>query len=103
MRSISVPESMAEMRAACEKRDQAFGVCVGYPGFQSWMNVVEGGVEPLASAEVDTPAILEEWLERDLAGSEYLGHGHGWWPVAPASIVTASGPTGPRAHRVTAR
>jgi uroporphyrinogen decarboxylase len=56
-----------EMREACEKRQQAFGVCVGYPGFQGWMVAVEGGVSPLAYAEVDTPEILQEWFELDLA------------------------------------
>lgn len=58
---------LEEMRAACEQRQQAFGLCIGYPGFQGWMSLVEGGVEPLSYAECDTPEILDEWLERDLA------------------------------------
>jgi len=33
-----------EMRAACEKRQQAFGLVIGYPGFQGWMGNVEGGL-----------------------------------------------------------
>ena len=56
-----------EMRAACEKRQQAFGLCIGYPGFQGWMGAVEGGIEPLTYAECDTPEILQEWFELDLA------------------------------------
>jgi uroporphyrinogen decarboxylase len=58
---------LVEMRAACELRKQAFGLCIGYPGFQGWMCAVEGGVEPLCYAEYDTPEILQEWLELDLA------------------------------------
>jgi uroporphyrinogen decarboxylase len=56
-----------EMRAACDARQQAFGLCLGYPGFQGWMCAVEGGVTPLAYAEMDTPELLEEWCEIDLA------------------------------------
>jgi uroporphyrinogen decarboxylase len=56
-----------EMRAACELRNQAFGLCLGYPGFQGWMSVVEGGVTPLTYAEYDAPELLEEWMELDLA------------------------------------
>jgi uroporphyrinogen decarboxylase len=57
---------LEEMRAACRQRDQAFGVCLGYPGFQAWMNAVKGGVEQLAYALVDQPELLDEWHERDL-------------------------------------
>jgi len=56
-----------EMRAACEQRQIAFGLFVGYPGFQAWMGAVEGGIGPLCYAECDTPEILQEWFERDLA------------------------------------
>lgn len=59
--------TMAAMRAACETRQQAFGVCVGYPGFQAWMYATEGGIEPLSFASVDTPEILDEWFELDLS------------------------------------
>ncbi len=58
---------IAEMRAACDQRQQAFGLCIGYPGFQGWMCAMEGGVEPLSYAECDTPELLQEWLELDLA------------------------------------
>ena len=60
-------QAWEEMRVACETRQQAFGVCVSYPGFQAWMTAVEGGVSPLAYAEVDTPELLQEWFELDLA------------------------------------
>lgn len=56
-----------EMRAACARRQQAFGVCMSYPGFQIWSVYTEGGVEPLAFAEADTPELLERWFEWDLA------------------------------------
>ena len=55
------------MRAECEKRQQAFGVCIGYPGFQGWMCSTQGGIAPLCYAAVDTPAVLDEWFEIDLA------------------------------------
>lgn len=56
-----------EMREACERRQQAFGVSIGYPGFQGWFVAVEGGVTPLAYAEADQPELLERWFEWDLA------------------------------------
>ncbi len=60
-------KTLQEMRAVCEKSGHAFGVCVGYPGFQGWMCAVEGGVEQLAYAECDNPEILQEWFEIDMA------------------------------------
>lgn len=56
-----------EIRGECERRQQAFGLCVGYPGFQGWMVATQGGIEPLAVAEEETPEILQEWFELDLA------------------------------------
>ena len=51
----------------------AFGTCVGYPGFQSWLGMVEGGVAPLAYAQHDCPEILEEWREwQELASLKTL-------------------------------
>ena len=58
---------LEEMRSAAIARDQAFGLCVGYPGLQGWMGAVEGGVVPLVYAECDAPEILEEWHDIDLA------------------------------------
>ena len=58
---------LEEMRAETRKREQAFGLFLGYPGFQAWMNYVEGGVAPVAYAECDTPEILQEWMELDMA------------------------------------
>jgi len=60
-------EAVARIRTECEKRDQAFGLCIGYPGFQAWMGAVQGGVEPLCYAHADTPEILDEWFEIDMA------------------------------------
>ena len=54
------------LRQACLKRNYAFGVSVGYPGFQNWNSYVQGGIELLSYAEMDTPEILKEWFERDM-------------------------------------
>jgi uroporphyrinogen decarboxylase len=60
-------ESVEEIRRECHDRDQAFGLCMGYPGFQVWMGSVQGGVEALSYALVDTPGLLDEWFEIDMA------------------------------------
>ncbi len=52
-------------RAACRKRDCAFGVSISYPGFHMWNSYVNGGIETLAYAAMDTPQILDEWCELD--------------------------------------
>lgn len=57
--------SLEIQRAACQKRDYAFGVTVTYPGFQNWNSFVEGGIQALAYAEQDSPEILAEWCEWD--------------------------------------
>jgi len=54
-------------REACHRRGHAFGVTIGYPGFHSWNSYVQGGVEALAFAEMDTPERLQEWFGWDLA------------------------------------
>lgn len=58
--------ALAEMRAACDRQQQALGFSIGYPGFQMWMWHTEGGIEPLSYAAMDAPALLDEWLEFDL-------------------------------------
>lgn len=40
--------------------EYAFGSTVGFPGFQSWVGLCQGGIEPLAYAWVDAPEILDE-------------------------------------------
>jgi len=55
------------LRQACHTRNYAFGVCLTYPGFQMWNCYVQGGVEALSYVEIDTPEILQEWFEWDLA------------------------------------
>lgn len=37
------------------------GMCVGYPGFQSWYGRVQGGLEALTYAYVDHPDLIEAW------------------------------------------
>lgn len=68
---ISVPqrldrESVDEIRKEVRERDQAFGLGLGYPGFQQWEGAVEGSIEALSYAFMDTPHILDEWHEIDL-------------------------------------
>jgi uroporphyrinogen decarboxylase len=60
------PEALETMRSACQKRQLAFGFSVGYPGFHSWNTYVQGGIEALTYAEVDSPEVLEEWAELDM-------------------------------------
>jgi uroporphyrinogen-III decarboxylase len=57
---------LAQLQQACAAGDHAFGVTITYPGLQNWNSFVQGGIEALAYAEVDTPALLEEWFEFDL-------------------------------------
>lgn len=59
--------SVDAMRAECRKRECAFGMGIGYPGFHSWMGAVEGGIEPLAIASLEAPELLDQWFEWDLA------------------------------------
>lgn len=54
------------MRAACDRLQQPLGFSLSYPGLHMWMVYVEGGVEPLSYAEMDTPELLQEWFEHDL-------------------------------------
>ena len=58
--------ALAELRQACHQREYAFGVTITYPGFHMWNCFVQGGVEALSYAEMDTPDILQEWFEWDL-------------------------------------
>ncbi|MCX7934889.1 MAG: hypothetical protein N3A66_06480, partial [Planctomycetota bacterium] len=60
---LSYDAEFAKRQKAILGERQAFGTCVGYPGFQSWMCWTQGGVEPLAYAEMDCPHLLEEIRE----------------------------------------
>ncbi len=60
-------EAIAEIRQEAERRDQAFGLVVGYPGFQAWIGTVHGGMEALTYAFMDTAQILDEWAQLGLA------------------------------------
>jgi uroporphyrinogen decarboxylase len=53
-------------RSACGQHDYAFGVTITYPGFHMWNCYVDGGIEALSYAEMDTPEILQEWFEWDM-------------------------------------
>ncbi len=62
-----------EVRLECNRRGHAFGMGMGYPGFHGWSSVVQGGVELLAYAYMDTPAILDEWCELEtIAGTRRM-------------------------------
>ncbi len=58
---------LAPMREACRKRNAAFGVSIGYPGFHSFFGCCQGGLEDLVETELEHPEILEEWAERNSA------------------------------------
>jgi uroporphyrinogen decarboxylase len=60
------PHGLEVQKEACRKRNYAFGVTVTYPGFQNWNSYIEGGIQALAYAEMDTPEILQEWYEWDM-------------------------------------
>jgi uroporphyrinogen decarboxylase len=53
-------------RSECEKRGQAFGLGIGYPGFQLWFAFVHNAMEVLSYASVDTPELLDLWHERHM-------------------------------------
>ncbi len=53
----------AKIRAEYDKREMAFGLNIGYPGFHAFSGIVEGGLTELVCAEMDCPEILEEWAE----------------------------------------
>jgi len=54
-------DEVERIRTACRRRNQAFGLGIGYPGFQSWEEQVDGSIQSLAFAEMDHPEILAEW------------------------------------------
>ncbi|TFH05729.1 MAG: hypothetical protein E4H09_01525, partial [Spirochaetales bacterium] len=60
-------ETIGSIRARTESLNQAFGLGVSYPGFQSWEGAVEGSIQTLTYTEADHPEILEEWHELSLA------------------------------------
>jgi len=64
---------VTKIRRECEMREQAFGLVIGYPGFQNWEGIVTGSVETLTYAYADCPALLDEWFEMQLeAGTRGL-------------------------------
>lgn len=72
-RALDLP-TLETYRQACHQRGHAFGVTIAYPGFQVWNVYVQGGVETLTYAELDTPEILQEWFEWDLErGTREMG------------------------------
>lgn len=56
-----------EVRRAAAAKEQAFGLGIGYPGFHGWEGKVEGSVQTLTYAFADTPEILDEWADLQLA------------------------------------
>lgn len=64
---VQVPVGYRTDTAAAQKalvgERHAFGTHVGFPGFQGWMCLTEGGVSPLAYARADCPELLDELRE----------------------------------------
>jgi len=56
-----------QVRQACRRNQQAFGLCIAYPGFQFWEGFIQNSVQALSYALMDCPAILDEWFDLDLA------------------------------------
>lgn len=70
--ALDMPQWNA-VRQECTRRGHAFGVGVCYPGFHNWFSFVQGGVETLTYAYMDTPEILDEWCElQTVAGTKGL-------------------------------
>jgi uroporphyrinogen decarboxylase len=66
--AVAVDEDLAaQMRLEAHSRGAAYGVSIGYPGFQAWEGLVEGSVATLSYLFMDAPEILDEWFELDLA------------------------------------
>jgi uroporphyrinogen decarboxylase len=60
-------KAAAVQREECHRRQQAFGYHMSYPGFQIWNEYVHDGLAQLSFASIDTPEILDEWCELDIA------------------------------------
>jgi uroporphyrinogen decarboxylase len=65
-------QTLETYRQACRKRDHAFGVTISYPGFHNWNSHIQGGIEALSYADMDTPALLQEWFEWDMERGDRL-------------------------------
>jgi uroporphyrinogen decarboxylase len=61
-----------DIRSECEKRQAAFGVCIGYPGFHAWLSAADGGLETLTYMLTDYPEMLDEWCEAGFAHGDKL-------------------------------
>jgi uroporphyrinogen decarboxylase len=65
--------ALEPFRQACRQRGYAVGAAIGCPGLHQWNNNVEGGIQTLTYAEMDTPELLQEWFEWDLEwGTRYM-------------------------------
>jgi uroporphyrinogen decarboxylase len=53
------------IKNTCHQNGFAFGVGLGYPGFQSWMNHVEDSIMQLSVTEMENPELLHKWYEFD--------------------------------------
>lgn len=60
-------EQIAVMREATLEREQAFGLSIGYSGFQHWEQYIEGSIITLTYLLSDAPEILDEWMDLQLA------------------------------------
>jgi uroporphyrinogen decarboxylase len=65
-------QAFNDIRSECDKRQAAFGVGIGYPGFQGWLGAADGGLETLTYMLADHPEMLDEWYEADFDRSDKL-------------------------------
>ena len=64
--------AFSDIRNECQKRAAAFGVAIGYPGFQSWLGAADGGLETLTCMLTDYPEMLDEWYESSFDHADKL-------------------------------
>jgi uroporphyrinogen decarboxylase len=56
------PSRLQQQRAAVGELG-AFGISLGYPGFQNWFGLLEGGIEALSYAYHDRPDLIQRLRE----------------------------------------
>ncbi|MCK5504606.1 MAG: hypothetical protein KAJ10_05560 [Thermodesulfovibrionia bacterium] len=64
---VDYDRSLVEVyRNECAKRNHAFGLGLGYPGFQIWHCFIQDGLKQLSYALCDKPQIIDKWFELDM-------------------------------------
>ena len=98
-------EQFEEVRAECRRRGHAFGLSVGYPGFQAWEGAIQGSVQALAYALSDCPHLLDEWHDRQQAqcvkiAELALAAGMDYLQLGGSGTITLASPTLARRYAI---